>query len=979
MTPERWRRLEEVFHGAAELDPPQQACYLDEACAGDAELRREAEALLASSGGEGDLAVEVGRAASCALAAARMVGARLGPYRVVKELGEGGMGRVYLAYRDDDQFQRRVAVKLADTAQAPEVRGRFRSERQILAALDHPNIARLLDGGTAEEGVPYLVLEYVEGEPIDRYCDIHQLGIEDRLQIFRAVCSAVHYAHQNLVVHRDLKPSNVLVTPEGTAKLLDFGIAKLLKPELLAQAPALTTALHRPMTPEYASPEQVRGETVTTASDVYSLGVLLYELLTGCRPLRLEGQGLAIERIVSEVEPDPPSRAAMWPAEGASGRTPEQRSRDRGRTPERLRRQLEGDLDNIVMMALRKAPARRYASVEQLAEDVRRTLDGMPVRARKDTIRYRVRKFVRRNRYGVATALLFLTLVVGFGVNRAKLARDLAVERDRARQEAETARSVASFLEHVFRFADPTETAEPAVTAREMLDRAAQRLSGQAGEPTEVRGELLDAIGNVYRHMGVHARAEPLLLEALALRRQGPGEETLDTAQSLLHLGELRADESRYAEGEDLLRRALRVREKLLGKVHPGVAEALYSLGLLLRREGKSVEAEGALRRAVALSEAASVDSEPVALGLDRLALVLEDQGRLREAETVARRAVDIARRRMGDRDADTGRCVGRLGSVLSESGAYAAAEPLIREALDTRRRKLGPNHPTVAVWLEQLANLRRDRGDLTEAEPIYRDAMARAVGALGEDHFQVASIRANLGKLLLAQGRLDEAEVLFTRSFEVRDRLRHESLFALDSREGLARVAAARGDLAGAEAIFREILEARRRSVLPPGLPMSSTLLGLGEVLRARHEAASATPFLRQALELRLGSLPPQHKDVAAARSALGACLVAQRGSERRAEPRLARSRPRMVTTRSRPGARRGARSVGSVRAEDLEPGVRVGHEYLGERVARALSLEHERGFQPSSACCSAASLWASAPSCRWRRSSGGFRTGAV
>jgi serine/threonine protein kinase len=227
--------------------------------------------------------------------------------------------------------------------------------------------------------VPYLVLEYVEGEPIDRYCDVRQLGVEDRVQIFRTVCFAVHYAHQNLVVHRDLKPANVLATPDGIPKLLDFGIAKLLRPELLGQAPALTTALHRPMTPEYASPEQVRGETVTTASDIYSLGVLLYELLTGCRPLRLEGQGAAIERIVSEVEPEPPSRAALRPAEGTTGRTPVDRSRDRGTTPDRLSRRLAGDLDNIVMMALRKAPARRYASAEQLAEDLRRTTDGLPV------------------------------------------------------------------------------------------------------------------------------------------------------------------------------------------------------------------------------------------------------------------------------------------------------------------------------------------------------------------------------------------------------------------------------------------------------------------------------------------------------------------------------------------------------------------------------------------------------------------------
>ena len=891
MTRELWQRLQDVFHGAEGLDPAQQRAYLDGACAGDTELRREAEALLAAGPGGEDLAAEVQRAASVAVAGPRLVGTRLGAYRVVKELGQGGMGRVYLACRDDDQFHRRVAVKVAEGALAPEVLERFKSERQILAALDHPNIARLLDGGTTADGVPYLVLEYVEGETIDRYCDVRQLGVEERLQIFRNVCSAVHYAHQNLVVHRDLKPPNVLVTAEGTPKLLDFGIAKLLSPERLAQAP-LTTAMHRPMTPEYASPEQVRGDAVTTASDVYSLGVLLYELLTGCRPLRLGGQGVAIERIVTDVEPEPPSRATSRLAEAGADRTPEERAHDRGTTPDRLRRRLEGDLDNIVMMALRKAPARRYASAEQLAEDLRRTADGLPVRARKDTVRYRARKFVRRNRYPVTAALLFLALVIGFGINRATLAHDLAVESERARQESATARRVASFLLDVFRSADPTETSGTPVTAREILDRAAERLVGPSDERPEVRADLLDTVGTVYQHLGQYTRAEPLLEEALDLRRQLRGEEDLDTARSLLHLGDLRAGQSRYQESEALLRRALAVRERRLGADDPRTAEALSSLGLVLRRRGNSVEAESALRRAVALNEAAFADPAPLALALDRLALVLADEGKLREAEPVARRAIDLARRRLGDHHVDTARSVGRLGIVLSEQGDYAAAEPLIREALDTRRRKFGSSHPTVALWLEQWANLLRDRGDRAEAEPVYRQALAIAA-PLGDDHDQVASIRASHAELLLERGRLDEAEEMFTRSYQVRDRLQHDGLFALASRDGLARVAAARGDLSGAEAMFRATLEARRRSGLPSGLPAASTLLGLGEVLSARGQAAAAEPLLREALALRLFELSPRHKDVTAGRRALGACLSAQ-GRDPEAEPVLRASMPR-------------------------------------------------------------------------------------
>jgi serine/threonine protein kinase len=875
--PERWRRLQEVFHGAVSLDPAQQVAYLDEACAGDSELRREAESLIASSRDAPDLADEVHRAASTALSEAPPLGARLGPYRIVREVGEGGMGRVFLALRDDDQFQRRVAVKVAHAAQAPELLARFRSERQILAGLDHPNVARLLDGGTTEEGVPYLVLEYVEGEPIDRYCDARQMPVSERLRLFCAVCAAVHYAHQNLVVHRDLKPGNVLVTPDGTPKLLDFGIAKLLKPELLAQAPALTTALHRPMTPEYASPEQVRGEGLTTASDVYSLGVLLYELLSGCRPLNLQGQTPGVlERLVSEVEPEPPSAAVLRPPEGADGRTAEERARARGTSPEKLRRMLHGDLDNIVLMTLRKAPARRYASAEQLAEDLRRHLDGLPVRARKDTIRYRSGKFVRRNRYSLGTAAAFFALVVAFGVNRAQLARALAEERDEARQETDTARHVASFLQDVFRLADPEEQGG-VVSAREILDRAVERLGEESDDRPEVRAALLDTMGDVYRHLGLYSRAEPLLEEALTARRASVGEQHLDTARSLLHLGELRTEQSRSAEAEGLLRRAVSVREGLLGADHPDVAEALSALGVVLRNEGKRAEAESVLRRALSLHEAALPEGPEVADTVYRLAQVLEDKGELPQAEALARRALEISRRRPGEH-ADTARYLARLGVILRRDGELAAAEPPLREALAIRRRLLGDDHPLVALSLNHLANLFRDRGQLEAAEPVYRESIDIYQRVVGEDHLGLAAVRADLGELLVEKGRLDEAEELYQRSLEVRQRLGGDNPLTLAARDGLARVAATRGDLTRAEALYREVLEARRRTGQDGDLDAAAERVGLGRVLIARRKAPDAEPLLREALQIRLRLLPARHWQVADARSALGADLVALR-----------------------------------------------------------------------------------------------------
>ena len=441
MTPdalERWQQADAVFSEALDLPPEKRAAFLDEACAGDADLRREVERLFEADAQAG-LFLETpsdwfdaprlpgpGVAAEGDRARRAVLGQQVGPYRLLDEIGHGGMGTVYLAERADGQFEQQVALKLVRSGVATdEALRRFRLERQILAGLHHPHVARLLDGGVTEDGTPYFVMEYVAGIPIDRYCDEHRLSIAERLRLFCTVCAAVQYAHQNLVVHRDLKPSNILVTDDGQVKLLDFGIARLLDPEARTLSPALTQTGLRLMTPEYASPEQVRGEPVGTASDGYQLGVLLYELLTGHRPYRLPGRLLHhIERIVCEEMPTRPSTAVVQIEEvevsgdgGTQSITPEQVSRARSTSIERLRRRLAGDLDNIVLMALRKEPARRYASVGNLEADIQRHLTGLPVRARPDTLVYRATKFVRRNWIGVAaTLLVMLSLVAGLTV-----------------------------------------------------------------------------------------------------------------------------------------------------------------------------------------------------------------------------------------------------------------------------------------------------------------------------------------------------------------------------------------------------------------------------------------------------------------------------------------------------------------------------------------------------------------------------------
>ncbi len=481
LTPERWKRVESVLDAALELDPALRPDYLMTSCQGDLELRAEVERLLHSCARAEGLLAGAAPAAFGALLQSpgdeAIPEGRIGPYRVLGVAGRGGMGVVYLAERADDQYRKRVALKLLRRGlDDPHLVRRFLEERQILAALDHPHIARLLDGGVTSDGLPWFALEYVEGEPIDRSCDRRRLPVEQRLRLFLAVCDAVQYAHRNLVVHRDLKPSNILVTPVGKVKLLDFGVAKLLAG---GEAPdtTLTRAGWRAMTPEYASPEQVRGEPVTVASDVYSLGVVLYQLLAGQRPYRLRNRvPNEIERVVLEEQPGPPSAAAARGDAEAAGA--------RGTTSDRLRRRLAGDLDLIVLQALRKEPERRYPTVDRLASDLRRHLQGLPVSAAPDRWHYRARKFARRHLVGVSAAIGFVLLLAGFaaltGLQSARTAR----ERDRAER-------VSAFLTELLRSPDPFRGRGAAITVREVLDSAVQRLPRELGRQPGLQADLL--------------------------------------------------------------------------------------------------------------------------------------------------------------------------------------------------------------------------------------------------------------------------------------------------------------------------------------------------------------------------------------------------------------------------------------------------------------------------------------------------------
>jgi serine/threonine protein kinase/tetratricopeptide (TPR) repeat protein len=794
---------------------------------------------------------------------------RIGPYKALKELGRGGMGVVYLGARADEQYQKRVAIKIIKAeVDRDEVVTRFRRERQILASLDHPNIARFLDGGTTEDGRPYFVMEYVEGKPIDSFCDRRALSILARVKLFRSVCSALEYAHRNLIVHRDIKPGNILVTAEGVPKLLDFGIAKLVNPGLSGEAATMTGLA---MTPEYASPEQARCEPVTTVSDVYSLGVLLYKLLTGHLPYRFKTrQPLDILRAVCEDAPEKPSTAVGRTEEGGRTLTAEEVSRAREGSPERLRRRLSGDLDTILLMALRKEPSRRYPSVEAFSEDLRRYLEQLPIQARKATFSYRTGKFLARHRAGITGVAVVILLVLGFSVSTVVQSRQLRRERDKASR-------VSSFLVDLFKVSNPSEARGNTVTAREILDKGAERIRGELKEEPEVRATLMATMGKVYNSLGLFDKAEGLLRDALEIRRRVLGHEHPEVAATMHSLAGVLLAKGDYAGAEALFREALSMRRKLLGNEHPDVASSLVGLADVLDDKGDYAGAEALFREALAMRRRLLGNEHPdVARSLIGLADVLDYKGNYAEAEALFREAIAMERKLLGNEHPHVAASLNSLAIVLYERGDYAGAEALYRESLAMQRKLLGNEHPEVATSLNNLADVLDEKGDYAGAEALYREALAMWRKLLGNEHPHVATSLNNLADVLDEKGDYAGAEA-FSREGLALDRklLGNEHRDVARSLRTLGQVLYHQHRLAEAEKAFRESLEIGRKALPPDHPDIAFPLIGLGNVLVAEGQALQAEAMLRRGLEIRRKTLPKDNPRVAEAESALGACLT--------------------------------------------------------------------------------------------------------
>jgi serine/threonine protein kinase/tetratricopeptide (TPR) repeat protein len=884
----RWQRIDQLFDRALDVPEAERDAFLTANCAGDAELRGAVERLLAADAGNerflespapwGDRSgAEPSPAGDSGDLHATEVAASIGPYRILSRIGQGGMGVVYLARREDDLFAQRVAVKfLLRGLDGPHEVARFERERQALAQLAHPSIARLLDGGATADGRPYLIMEYVEGVALDEACDRRGAPVTERLERFLDVCGAVEHAHAHLLVHRDLKPGNVLVNEAGEVKLLDFGLVKRLRPEAAKTATPLhdldTVTELRPVTLGYSAPEQMRGGAITTATDVYSLGVLLHQLLVGVLPFD-------DDRILAAAYAGAPWPVAASLVHRLSRRTPLEReavARWRSTPLTRLSTQLGGDLDAILGKALEERPERRYSSVRALADDVRRHLDHRPVAARRPTRGYRLRRFVRRHRWAVSTVAAgaaLVALTVGLGIARA---RDVA-------REKETAEQALTFLEGLFAAAGTSwsgSQSEPP-TLRSVLDLGAESLRTELAERPATRRRLARSLAGAYLDLGLGSPAEELVREVLTDAAKTSASLAADEAGEfeLLRVRALSA-QGRFRPAAELATSLLAARPDASADAPAGATATRRSRllqALASAQVGASEFADAERNFSVAVDEArraGPLGGEVLTRALDGLAGVYRRTGRLEEALALRRELLDQARRLHGEghlatllatmnlATAEAGRgdtdaaashmrlvlegLAGRdqplliaevhssLAAVAIDQGDAATARPHARESLRLRTAALGPDHPLVANSFDTVGAAARDLGDLVEAEEAYRSSLRIREAAFGERHAQVARSLCLVAELALRRGRLGEANALFERGLRV----------------------------------SRDVLG-------PEHVQVSRALSGLGRVAQAEGRLGDAERWLRESLRLRVRGLPPEHHWTAEAKSELGGCLV--------------------------------------------------------------------------------------------------------
>jgi eukaryotic-like serine/threonine-protein kinase len=912
MDRERRARINAVFDAVVELPPGERTLYLLNHCGHDPELLGEVRALIvAHDRATGILDADPGKALDALLSEPVEARERIGPYRLIQLIGRGGMGVVYQAERADGQYRQRVAIKLLRAEYDAGLHERLLAERQILASLDHPNIARLLDGGITADGRPYLVMEHVQGLPIDVYCERMRLSVEERIALFVQVARAVAYAHRNLIVHRDLKPGNILVTSEGEAKLLDFGVAKLLNPAYAPAAAPETGVDQRLLTPEYASPERLRGEGWGVPADVYSLGVVLYELLTGTRPFDAGSGSLAdVVRTVLEIEAVEPSRRVLELAQPSRRVTDASKAgtattgggQEAARTTApRLARTLRGDVDAIVMKALRKEASQRYASAELLAQDLERYLDGQPVQAHAGTRLYLTEKWLRRHR-GIAAMVAVVVLALSSGAAasgwQAAVARVERTRSEASRQAAEVllveAEAVADFIVALFDASEGGELPNDSLRVRDLLERGVSRADRLDMQPL-VQARILESIGRAYTNLGRHGRADTLTQRSLKLRVQELGAGHPHVAATLRRLGIIARNRSDYGRAEQLLQqslalyqtsgqgsleeaetltelmgvavyrsrlhdavsyqqRALAIRDSILGPDHKGTLEAQVAYARALRRAGRTEDAVRLLREVMARAQRPSAPrdfdaSDPILL----LASILDEtRGSLEEAESLVRQALAMRRRMYGSYHRELNWPLGALALLRARAGDADEALSLAHEAHALNLRLYGTDHPATMGRVADVAEVLWALGRLAEALPVYEEYVAGLQVVHGREHSAVAQALSRLGALHFELGQFDHAEPLFREALAMRQAtLGGESAILHVDLLRLGRLYAARGDHEAAERYMLLALSTVLRYFEPSYYAAQEVF----EALAAMYAAAGRTEHAAHFAELALQS----------------------------------------------------------------------------------------------------------------------------
>jgi len=793
----------------------------------------------------------------------------IGNYKLLESIGEGGMGTVYLA-EQIKPVKRRVALKIIKLGMdTKQVVARFEAERQALAVMDHPNIAKVYDAGATNTGRPYFVMELIRGMPITEYCDKHKLTTRERLEIFIPVCQAIQHAHQKGIIHRDLKPSNMLVAVQEdkpVPKIIDFGIAKAIE-HRLTERTLFTEQGQLIGTPEYMSPEQAEmsGLDIDTRTDIYSLGVMLYELLVGVLPFdpkTLRETGFSeIQRIICET--DPPKVSTRLSSLGDTQTSiAEQRKTD----PDSLHNQLKGDLDWITMKAMTKDRTQRYASASELAADVIRHLKHEPILASPPSTLYRFKKYIARHKIGVAaTTLVILAIFIGIigtsiGLFRAKRAEKIAEE------EAKTAQEVSDFLVELFKVSDPGEARGNTITAREILDKGAKQIDQQLGGQPLIQARLMATMGQVYHNLGLYEQAEQLLERMLVIRRKALGEEHLQVARGLLHLIWLYRSQGRYAEAVPLCRQAIDIMESTLGPDHPDVARAFSTFGTILRDLGDYEEARQLLEQAITISEKVmGPDHIDVARSLYHLGWLLKLTGQYDEAKSSYERALQIMEKELGSDSPSVAWCLNDLAVIHQDLGNYEEARSLLERSLTIEEKIFGPEHPALSAVINNLGALFWYLGDYDEARTYWERTLKIREKVLGPDHPDVAGIIYNLGLIFHNEKNYDEAKQLYKRALSIYEKaLGPENISMASTLHSFANLYKGTGEYTEARQLYERVLEIREKALGPESSRVAECLMDLAVIYAIQDKYAEAKSFYQRSLNTYEKSLGLDHPDVA-------------------------------------------------------------------------------------------------------------------